>query len=73
MSDWPADAEQIELARNRPQPKADGAFRLMTMAWVWRNGGAVQFACEHAFQSSTARDEFKALALKSGLRAEECE
>lgn len=81
MSDpWPADAEQIELARNDPRWKSSGSgpFALVTVAWVTVNmKPAGTFIAEHRvvhrFQSAAARDEFKVAAKEAGLRVEEYE
>lgn len=75
MSDWPADAEQIELARNDPHWKSSGSgpFALVTTSFVYSDGTILQCKVTHRFQSAAARDEFAAAAKQAGLRVEECE
>lgn len=80
MSDWPADAEQIELARNDPRWKSSGSgpFALVTVAsipirHVDDSMTVKECRVTHRFQSATARDEFSVAAKQVGLRVEECE
>lgn len=72
MSDWPADAAQIEAARQDPRWRTSGSgpFALTATAWIPDRAASREFTMVHRFQSAEARDAYAEFARSFGLRVE---
>lgn len=66
---WSPDAEDIDIARHAPRfhQAGSGPFTLTTRSLIHSDGAIAEYRCVHHFQTEQTRDDYRVVALSSGL------